>query len=183
MALTINTASYNTKTGMYVTETTGDYNAVTNPGGFGSPNATRANITTIIFVITQPDGSVVTLDVPTPFVTGPSYAYDVVNTASGAEATLMDGVYSVLTTYTSSVGGPYTTTEYILRDYDLRCAMGALALKDMKGTEYQKLKLAYDRMAQAFACEDYTLTQELMDDANALLDDCNGTYFNCGCGC
>jgi len=27
------------------------------------------------------------------------------------------------------------------------------------------------------------LTQELMDDANALLDDCNGTYFNCGCGC
>jgi hypothetical protein len=183
MALTINTASYNTKTGMYVTETTGNYNAVTNPGGFGSPNATRANITTIIFVITQPDGSTVTMDIPTTFVTGTSLAYDVVNPASGAKVTLMDGVYTVLATYTSSVGGPYTTTEYILRDYDLRCAMGALALKDMKGTEYQKLKLAYDRMAQAFACEDYTLTQELMDDANALLDDCNGTYFNCGCGC
>lgn len=182
MALSIKIGIQNTKTAMYVTDTTGDYNAVSNPGGWGTPNPARGG--TIIMNVTQPDGTVKNIDLPTTFVTTSPYTADLTNVAfSGGPIVLMDGVYEIEASYTvSSV--EYTYTAYSLRTYNLNCALGKLALSDLTKTEYAELKLEYDRMVQAFECEDYTLANEILVDINDMLVDCNGTgTLNCGCGC
>ena len=49
---------------------------------------------------------------------------------------------------------------------------------------YAEAKLLYDRMVQAFDCEEYTLAQELYEEINFLLSDsdCNA-YSIGGCNC
>lgn len=185
MALEIKISSQQTKTAFFVSDATGDYNAVSNPTGFGAPNPLRSGTTVITFSVTMPDGTVKALVINTVLVTS-STTVDLattVNVTSGGPISLVDGVYEIDVTYTVS-GVDYTYTLYVLRTYNLQCALGKLALSDLTRTEYAELKLEYDRMYQAFECGDYVLANEIMADINDMLVDCNGTgTLNCGCGC
>lgn len=184
MALSIKLGVRAAKGHLYTIEQTGDY-SVLNTGGFGAPNPTRASITVVTLNVTQPDGVVVGKNVPVSFITTSPYTFDLASTIGGAAVEMMDGVYQIDAEYFQT--GPVsvgTTTVYGLYDYNVRCALGKLALSDLTKVEYGELKLEYDRMVQAFECEDYTLVEEILADINDMLVDCNGTgTLNCGCGC
>jgi len=52
----------NTCDALTFVETTGAYNATTNPGGWGAPNATLADVTSVTFTILLASGNSYTLD-------------------------------------------------------------------------------------------------------------------------
>ncbi len=184
MALEVKVGIENTKTQMFVTDTTGDYDALTNPTGFGVANPPRSSVGAIVLHVTQPDGTVLHVDVPTTLANPTATTVDVTNPAyAGGPVLLMDGVYEFDAEYTVS-GTPYNGITYSLRTYDLDCTLGQLALGDLCKTDFKALKLEYDRMQQAFLCENYVLAEEIYADIQAMLTDCNGvSKLGCGCGC
>jgi len=187
MALSIKLGVSTTKGHIYTIEKTGDYSSL-NTGGFGAPNPLRGDITKVTTNVTQPNGTVVVKNVPVVFITTSPYTFELTSTTGGSAVSTTDGVYQINAEYFTGTSPSYvsagTTIVYGLYDYNVRCALGKLALSDLTKVEYGELKLEYDRMVQAFECEDYTLVAEILADINEMLVDCNGTgTLNCGCGC
>ena len=100
------------------------------------------------------------------------------NLTSGV--TVQDGVWRYVVTYTISAV-TYTITKYALRDNDLKCQIGALALGDMDTNNFEEIKTMYDKMVQAFLCEEYILAQELYEEISDMLTDCSPYSYNCNC--
>ena len=94
---------------------------------------------------------------------------------------LQDGVWKYVVTYNIS-GTPYVVTKYALRTNVIRCSIGKLALGNMDTNNFEEAKLLYDKMVQAFECEDYTLAQELYEEINYFFTDCSPYSIN-SCGC
>lgn len=186
MALDFKVGLTHTKTEMYISDITGDYNAVTNPTGWGSPNTAHTDppVAGIFMDITDPNGTVYShIDIwNTTFWTASSRAYALV-ADSGNEVpgtiVLMDGVWKY--ELEMEVSAVYTTyTFYSFRDYTLRCTLAKMALEN--NSKYVDIKFYYDKLQQAIECEDYTLAAEIYADIQKMLTDCYGN-FSCGCGC
>jgi hypothetical protein len=270
MALEIKVGILNNKDNIIITEDTGNYNAVSNPGGWGAPNpdytiatfGTGAKTSSSIdtgteritsashgftalqqvvyttsgttiggltsgqrYFILSPttndfqlssDGATavnltsagtgthtftpatnISLDIYLPGTTtsigvstllGTTYfsstdrAYNLFTDLSAVVPTftLQDGVWKYIVTYNIS-GVPYVITKYALRDNTIRCLIGQLALGDMDANNYEEVKLLYDKMVQAFECEEYVLAQELYEEINDALTDCSPYSSNCNC--
>ena len=187
MALEIKVKVTNNKDGIILSDVTGDYNAVTNPGGWGSPNDAYTNppVTAISLDIYTP-GTTATIGaaslIGTTYFTSTDRAYDVYKDISTVVPTftLSDGIYKYVVTYTIS-GTPTEVTKYSLRDNKLRCSIGELALGNMDVNGYEEIKNLYDRMVQVFECEEYVLAQELYDEIqDALNEDCS-RCIKCNC--
>lgn len=187
MALEIKVEVANNKDGIVFSDITGNYNAVSNPGGWGSPNDAYTNppVTAISLDIYTPgsDTSVGAANLlGTTYFTSSDRAYDVYKDVSSVvpTLTLSDGVWKYVVTYTiSSV--PYQVTKYSLRDNTLRCTIGELALGDMTSNDFAEIKTMYDKMVQAFDCEEYVFAQELYEEINDMLTDCSPYSINCNC--
>jgi hypothetical protein len=186
MALNFKVGLTHTKTEMYISDITGDYNAVTNPTGWGAPNTahTAPPVNGIFMDITDPNTTVYSnIDIwNTTFFTAPSRAYALVSDPSNevpGTIVLMDGVWKY--ELEMEISGVYTTyTFYSFRDYTLRCTLAKMALEN--NTKYIDVKFYYDKLQQAIECEDYTLAAEIYADIQKMLTDCYGNY-SCGCGC
>lgn len=63
-------------TEMLLSDVTGDYDAMTNPGGWGTPNIAKGDVTTASMEIVMPDGTTYTVN-----VFDPPYEFPVVNSA------------------------------------------------------------------------------------------------------
>lgn len=191
MALDIKLSIINNKNEIIVTDSTGDYNAITNPTGWGAPNPLRnnANVTSVRLTVTNPSGTIFADSAPpnslynTTFWTGTSRAYEITADVTNIFTTnpvIADGVWKFVVVFTV-LGTPTTVTKYALRDNVLRCQLGQLALGDMDTNNFEEAKLMYDKMVQAFECGEYTLAQQLYQDINDFLTDCDTMIRDCGC--
>jgi hypothetical protein len=90
---------------------TGEYDAVANPTGFGTPNLEIADITAVTLDITFPDGTVYNLDASSylPNVDG-TFIYLTYNDVTGNGGTFPDGKYEF--TYTVTDNTTPTPVEY-----------------------------------------------------------------------
>lgn len=192
MALEIKISIVNNKNEIIVVDSTGDYNAITNPTGWGAPNAVRNNVdvTAVRLTVTNPSGTIFADSVPpnslynTTFWTGSSRAYEITADVTNIFTTnpiIADGVWKFVVDFTV-LGSPISVTKYALRDNALKCLIGQLALGDMDTNSFEEVKMMYDKMVQVFECEDYVLAQSIYQDISDMLNDCDATIFrNCGC--
>ena len=192
MALEIKISIVNNKNEIIVVDSTGDYNAITNPTGWGAPNAAHTNVdvTSVRLTVTNPSGTIFTDSVPpnslynTTFWTSTARAYEITADVSNIFTTnpvIADGVWKFVVDFTV-LGTPISITKYALRDNNLKCLIGQLALGDMDTNSFEEVKLMYDKMVQVFECEDYVLAQSIYQDINDMLNECDTTIFrNCGC--
>lgn len=162
---------------LIIIDSTGDYNAVTNPKGWGSPNEARSALTAISTVATNPSGVAVTVT-----MTGGDFDNDLVRSQDIASSlTLSDGIWKFVTTFTIGANSESVTT-YTYRDASIKCALGKLALSDMSCNDYAELKMLYDKMLQVMACEEYVLAEEIYADINDALTGC-ASSIRTSCGC
>ena len=101
MALDFKVGLTHTKTDMFISDTTGDYNAVTNPTGWGSPNPAHNDppVSEIFLDITDPNSTeYLNVDLwNTTFFTATSRAYALVSDPTNevpGTITLMDGLWT-----------------------------------------------------------------------------------------
>jgi len=183
MALTVNpivTITHSTGV-MLIVDSTGDYNAVTNPYGWdstGVDSTDRSTLTAITTDITAPGASSAT----TVTLTGGNFDNDSVRAQDiTSSVTLTDGLWKFETTFT--VGSDTeTVTTYSFRDVSLKCAIGKLALGNMTLNDYAEVKLMYDKLLQAMECQEYTLVEEIHIDIIDALSYC-AVDPRKGCGC
>jgi hypothetical protein len=191
MALDIKLSIINNKNEIIVTDSTGDYNAITNPTGWGAPNANRNNtdVTSVRLTVTNPSGTIFADLTPpnslynTTFWTGTARAYEITADVTNIFTTnpvIADGVWKFVVAFTV-LTVPISVTKYALRDNVLRCQLGQLALGDMDTNNFEEAKLMYDKMVQAFECGEYTLAQQLYQDISDFLTDCDTMIRDCGC--
>jgi hypothetical protein len=186
MALAVNpiVELLQTKDYIYIVDVTGDYNAVTNPNGWGSPNEARSALSAITATVTYPDNTTAALT-----LTGTDLDNDTIRAYKATTLLKMDGVYAIDVTFQITIAGspPVITSEIVtahsLRDYDIRCQLAALALGNTDSNDFNEAKLIYDRMIVAFDCAEYVLVEEILTDLEAFFDDCGYSKINCGCGC
>lgn len=188
MPLEIKIGILNNKDNIIITEDTGNYNAVSNPGGWGAPNAAYTNppVTAISLDIFLP-GTTASIGASallgTTYFTSSDRAYNLYTDPSSVVPTftLQDGVWKYVITYTIS-GTPYVITKYALRTNSIKCSVAELALGDMDNNNYDVAKTLYDKMVQAFECGEYILAQDLYEELNDFFTDCSPYSIN-SCGC
>jgi len=160
-----------------IIDSTGDYNAVTNLKGWGSPNEARSALTAISTSALSPAGNTTTIVMTSGNFDNDTYrAQDLY-----ASLTPADGIWKFITTFTVSPNTEAVTT-YTLRDVSLRCLLGKLALSNFACDDYFEIKLMYDKMLQAMECAEYVLAEELYADIEKAIDNCpNEIKKSCGC--
>jgi hypothetical protein len=180
MALDIQIGIQNNKTTMVLVDNTGDYDAVSNTGGWGTPNPTRATVSSAAVVVTPPGGTALASISLGSFLTSTSeLSSDITSELDSLDTSLEDGIWKYTFTFGgSSIPDPVV---YALRDNIAKAKLVELALLDLDKVPFAKLKEIYDKMLYAFEAEEYVLAEELMADLNALLEDCVTTDFRSGC--
>jgi ferredoxin len=166
-----------TSTEFIIIDSTGDYNAVTNPKGWGSPNEARSALTAISTIATSPAGTTVTI-----VMTGGNFDNDTYRAQDLAPSLSMtDGIWKFDTTFAVGANSE-TISTYTLRDAVLKCTLGKLALSNFACDDYFEIKLMYDKMIQAMECGEYVLAEELYADIEKAIDNCpNEIKKSCGC--
>ena len=149
MALSVNPQIklIHTNDTIFIVDVTGDYNAVTNPNGWGSPNEARSALTAITAVVTYPDATTDNLT-----LTGTDFDDDSVRAYNATTLKKLDGVYKVDVTFTVSTENE-VATEYSLRDNVVKCQLAALALGDLEINDFAEAKSIYDKMHTVFECD------------------------------
>ena len=164
-----------TSTEFIIIDSTGDYNVVSNPTGWGSPNTVRSSAVTptMNVVLVSPSGVSTTVS-----LLAGNFANNTVRSQNIASSlTLADGIWSITVNYTG-----FTVTVYTLRDASIKCALGKLALGDMTSNDYAELKMLYDKMLQAMECGEYVLADEIYADIQDTLNACPSSIRkSCGC--
>lgn len=166
-----------TSTDFIIIDSTGDYNAVTNTTGWGSPNTVRSTAVTPTMnaVFVSPSGVSTTVS-----LLAGNFANDAIRSQSvftPLGTSVSDGIWLVTTNYTG-----FTVTTYTLRDASIKCALGKLALGDMTSNDYAELKMLYDKMVQAMECGEYLLAEEIYSDIQDALSGC-APSIRTSCGC
>jgi hypothetical protein len=188
MPLELKIGILNNDDGIIVADATGDYNAVTNPTGWGSPNAARTTpspVSALSLDVYLP-GTSVSIGganlLATSLFASVDRAYDIYeDTSSVVPAfSLQDGVWKYEVTFTISTV-PTTETVYSLRTNELDCKVAKLALGNMDDNDFVDIKAAYDKMQNAFACGEYVLAQQLYEQVVDMLTDCSP--YSSGCNC
>lgn len=182
MALEIKVELQNTKDTMVLADTTGDYNAVSNTTGWGSPNNVRADVATATVTVTDPSGTELANpeDVLTLF--DPGTAFDL-TTYIETEGALADGVWKfefALTGVTDTA-----VTAYGLRDIEVKGRLAKLAIGDLDSNDFADFERRYRIALLAFEQGEYVTAQDIISDLNKELESCaDGTnFFGLDCGC
>lgn len=110
-------------TELTISELTGTYNAVSNLGGYGAPNATTGQVTATILTITNPNGTVYTIDLlaTTYFPTTDTLLEYVIPLSEiGGGTTISDGQWTFLYTVTTTIDTVVTVYQ-VTRSYIFTC--------------------------------------------------------------
>jgi hypothetical protein len=180
MALNVKLDVVNGQYTMLLSDVTGDYNATTNPEGWGTPNQTRATVTALACVVLRPGQTVA--DTITGLFTSTFWtaAYRQVDIFAQLPA-VPDGLYTVTMTFTVSSGSIPVETMYFLRYEAAKATLAQLALQD--NSNFDELKFIYDKMVLAEEYGNYTLAQTLLNEFNSAVAGCGSTGLSGGCGC
>lgn len=178
MALDLQITVQNNVDSMILVDSTGDYDVTSNPGGWGAPNPVRGDVSSAAVVITPPSGTALTSISLGTFL-DPTLSVDITTNLESQDTALSDGIWKYVFTF-GGTGIPDPTV-YALRDNTVRARLISLSMNNLDKINFSVLKETYDKMLLAFEAGEYVLAQELMTDLNALMEDCTGTDFNCGC--
>lgn len=178
MALNVKLDVVNGQYTMLLCDVTGDYNATTNPEGWGTPNTTRASITSIPQQKVKRPGQT-TYDNLTGLYTSTFWtaAYRQVDIFSQLPTT-PDGLYEVVIEFDP---GDIVETFYFLRYEAAKATLAQLAIQN--NSDFEELKFIYDKMVLAEEYENYTLAQTLLGEFNDLVAGCGNTGLSSSCGC
>ena len=145
------------------TDTTGTYNAVSNPGGFGSPNDLTSDATIVELKITPPGGTEVIIDMLIPASGFPTtnkeleYIIKSQDLGLGTDADLPDGIWSI--TYEITTPGETSVVSSIQKIFisgQARCCVNNLFcdvdLCDCDGTQLAQALEASAYLKVARAC-------------------------------
>ena len=180
MALNPNIKIQNDVDALILVDETGNYDSVSNPGGWGSPNAARNQLTDSDVVVTMPSGTVLdSIDLGTWMTTTSLLSYDLTADLEAQDESLADGLYKFVFTLVST--STQTVTVYAFRDNAIRERLIQLAQVNLDQIDFQTAKNMYDKMVYAFEAGNYTLVQEIYDDLTNLLDGDAINFFGCGC--
>jgi len=133
------------------TETTGAYDAVSNPTGYGAPNAETTDMAAPTLTLEDSSGNVTTLNIGVNFPSSDtSYSYTI---SLGSELT--DGIYTA--TYTvvdNSEDVTYTKTVYLFFTCQVDCCIDRLYARvtDDSCADCNKSALQLATEADAFLC-------------------------------
>lgn len=179
MALVLKLDVVNNQFQMLLSDFTGDYNATTNPEGWGAPNTTRASVTAINCTVLRPSQTVA--DNITGLYTSTFWtaAYRQVDIFTQLPS-VIDGLYTVVVTFNPG-GGQFVDTFYFLRYENAKKTLTGLALQN--SGLFEEAKFIFDKMVYAEEAENYTLAQELLTDFNNLVNGCGPTGLSGGCSC
>jgi hypothetical protein len=180
MALNVKLEVVNGQYTMLLSDVTGDYNATTNPEGWGSPNIARATVSAIACTVKRPGQTVA--DVISGLFTSTFWttAYRQVDIFALLPG-VSDGLYEVVVTFTASPTAIPVETFYFLRYESAKATLAGLALQD--NVNFEELKFIYDKMVLAEQTGNYTLAETLLGEFNSLVAGCGSTGLSAGCGC
>lgn len=164
---------------MLLSDVTGDYNATTNPEGWGTPNTLRSAVTALACTVLRPSETVadnIAGLFTSTFWTTAYRQVDIFALLPSAP----DGLYTVTLTFTSSTAIPVETMLF-LRYEAATATLTQLALQN--NSNFEELKFIYDKMVLAENAGYYTVAETLLGEFNALVDGCGSTGLSNGCGC
>lgn len=183
-----------------ITETTGVYNASSNPGGYGGGvNYDTTDVIDARLVITLPDGTSITIDSSSAIPVYPSLPdstglapFTVASAMLGLSGVLPDGIYTIQ--YTIDINTVFSTTtqtsvtQFVLFTCTIKCCVDKLFAKisdqgcgcnDCNDAIIQNALLAsalYQALCASGVCGNTTNVNCLLDRLNKLC-----TAKNCGC--
>jgi len=170
--------------GVVFTDTTGAYDVVSNPDGYGTPNATIAQISQATLYITDTGGTLHTVNVYPTFPSAVDGTFTVNNTDLGlaSDVLLPDGFYNVRfevqgTTGTQN-GVLSSVTKRILLSGGVECCVRKMAAKgdcNCKKPEAVEARMMYEAMILSADNCDETCAQKILTELQRM---CNK---NCNC--
>lgn len=181
-------------TQLTLTDVTGSYNAVSNAGGYGSPNVNTSNVTSITIsgTIYLPAGTTVTIPSNTLFPTATTPTFNlyqawILTTAlfSISGNTFQDGIYSLTYTVNSSLGGgsnytnTYTWQQLITCNADC-CIGNALSAINPCDCDSDDVYEMFGILQAAKAASGATMNSKALDLLNTVTQWCN-KQSQCGC--
>lgn len=133
-------------------ETTGAYNVTTNATGYGTPNPTKASVTAVTLVITDPTDNVYTLDLSAKGFPSDNvdFEYEIPLSDIGNRESIDDGLWQFVYTVTS--GSEYIASKTALFHCNANCCVAKLLLninEDPNDTS-TKNKKAIEKYSKAF---------------------------------
>jgi len=180
-----------------ITETTGVYNASSNPGGYGGGvNYDTTDVIDASLTIVLPDGTTVVIDSTSATPVYPSLPdstgtapFTVTNSMLGVSGALQDGLYAI--TYQIDINNVFaqtqitTVTNNVLLTCSIKCCIDKMFAKipdlscscDDKAVKDALLAHAlYQSLLNAGACGNTTAVNNLLTSLNKLC-----AIKNCGC--
>lgn len=180
MPLNVKLEVVNAQYTMLLSDVTGDYNATTNPEGWGAPNTTRASITAIDCTVLAP-GQI------TPYTLSGLITSSFWTTAYrqvdifALLPTSPDGLYTVTVVFNPTDPSEFTETFQFLRYEAAKAVLAQLALQS--NVNFEQLKFIYDKMVYAEQTGNHTLAATLLGEFNSLVVGCGNTGLSGDCGC
>jgi hypothetical protein len=164
LELDYNICSNKTCTKLTFTESTGEYNAVSNDTGYDESSIVAnhpsvSDMAAAVLSITTPEGDITVIDLlPESFPTiDDEQEYEITAVALGYASKLTDGIYDTSYTVTSEdVGEPgiFTKTKYVFVTCNAECCIDKLyaAVKPSDCTDCEDKKLAIAIEAEGYLC-------------------------------
>jgi len=184
MALSIKFVAVQTsnRKGIVIEETTGAYNAIANPGGYGAPNPVVGDAVQAVVYVTGADGIVHTVDVSASLPSATNGSYTIVNTDIGftADSVIPDGYYVIRYELTMSNADVYSYSMNVLIYGSVACCVrrsGAGKRSSCGPDKFTEMRLALESMVAADECNDVYKAKQILKHLQRMCNDCG-----CGCG-
>lgn len=169
---------------LYLKDTTGVYDSVNNPGGWGGPNPDYSDISSWTFEIAIPGSQEFQYGITVANPTGPNAVWTILPTSIGlpADSVFIDGMYTIRVLVKIDADYIIPVNKYVLLAHNAKCCVyGSLAQTtdcDCCSDDAQSIKaLNVYSMYQSML---YNAAMGKVENVNNLLK-CIQT--NCDCGC
>ncbi len=180
MSLSLNIRVQNDKEAMILVDETGDYDVVSNDTGWGAPNSLRADLSDSDVVVTPPGATALaSFDLGAFMTSASELSKDITTDLDGLDTSLSDGIWKFVFTLAGITQTSYTL--YALRLNTIQARVQSLALNNLDIVDFREADSMLRKIEYAFEAEEYVLAEELIEELNDLLEDCNTDLGGCGC--
>lgn len=129
---TINVCIKSACTQLAFYDTTGIYNSMTNPNGYGSPNPATTDFSIALLQIITPDNTIYTIDLKELSAGFPNsneeFSYIIPPSQIGNRTVIEDGFWQFLYTIETSIGVTYVATKTSIFTCNTRCCVNKMLL-------------------------------------------------------
>jgi hypothetical protein len=167
--------------GLVLSDTTGAYNAISNPGGYGAPNPATTDATIVTIYVTDLGGVTYPIDASAslPSATGGTFVINNVDIGLTSDSEIPDGYYIVQYELQDNSGIIGSSTQQVLVSGQVACCIRKIGAKKSGGcgkNKFAEARLGYEAMLAADECNDIHKAKKILAH---LQKECQG----CGCGC